>query len=113
MLRKLRAETSHAHTPANTPAHTQVLETNLQDQQYRASSVQQWTTAICSQIVAALRGISGSFKYTATCVLTQKMGGGLHTSSAACWEPSNDGCVVERWENQTIAAIVVVFGCSL
>ena len=48
-----------------------------------------------------------------TCVLTQKMGGGVHTSSAACWEPSSDGCVVERWENQTILAIVTVFGCSL
>ncbi|CAM9732038.1 unnamed protein product [Scytosiphon promiscuus] len=41
------------------------------------------------------------------------MGGGVHTSSAACYEPSKDGCVVERWENQTILAVVIIFGLSL
>eukprot|EP00903_Cladosiphon_okamuranus_P012622 g11809.t1 len=92
---------------------SKVLEVNLQDKKYAAPNVQEWTSAICSQTVAALRKISGSFKYTATCVLTQKKGGGVHTSSAACWEPSSDGCVVERWENQTILAIITVFGCSL
>ncbi|CAM9457027.1 unnamed protein product [Ectocarpus sp. 12 AP-2014] len=92
---------------------SKVLELTLQDRKYDASSIEEWSDAICSQTLAALRSISGSFKYTATCVLTQKTGGGLHTSSAACYEPSTDGCVVERWENQSILAIVVVFGCSL
>lgn len=64
------------------------------------------STSLCALNVLFLRK-------TATCVLTQKTGGGLHTSSAACYEPSTDGCVVERWENQSILAIVVVFGCSL
>ncbi|CAM9498271.1 unnamed protein product, partial [Hapterophycus canaliculatus] len=101
---------THVSTPK---LHAQVLKLTLEGQEYTPSSVQEWTGTICSQTLAALRVISGSFKYTATCVLTQKMGGGVHTSSAACYEPSNDGCVVERWENQTILAIVVVFGLSL
>lgn len=53
---------AYAQTPSYT--HAQVLEANLHDQQYRASSVHEWTNAICSQTVGALRGISGSFKYT-------------------------------------------------
>lgn len=48
-----------------------------------------------------------------TCVLAQKMGGGLTVGSAACWEPSTDGCMVERWENQSILALLVLFACSM
>lgn len=46
----------------------QVLEVTLQDRKYDASSVQEWSDAICSQTLAALRSISGSFKYTGTSV---------------------------------------------
>ena len=44
----------------------QVLELNLNGKQYTTSNVQEWTDAICSQTVEALRGISGRFKYTGT-----------------------------------------------
>eukprot|EP00904_Undaria_pinnatifida_P011621 jgi/Undpi1/758/HiC_scaffold_10.g04222.m1 len=94
-------------------ATSKVLELVLNGKQYSTSNVQEWTDAISTQTVEALREISGHFKFTATCVLTQKTGGGLHVGSAACWEQAIDGHVVERWENETILAIVIVFGCSL
>lgn len=46
------------------PRNHKTLDLVLQGQKYSASSVQEWTDAICSQTVGALRGISGSFKYT-------------------------------------------------
>lgn len=94
-------------------AAAKVLDLTLQGQDFSQSQVQEWTDAICSQTVASCRALSGSFKYTVTCVLAQKMGGGLTVGSAACWEPSTDGCMVERWENQSILALLVLFACSM
>ncbi|CAN0329897.1 unnamed protein product, partial [Ascophyllum nodosum] len=71
------------------PSSCKCVANVLRDQDYQASSVQEWTEGICSATVTALRKISGLFKYTATCVLTEKTGAGLHTSSAACWEPAS------------------------
>ena len=45
----------------------------------------------------------------ATCTLVQKADGGMHSASAACWNPTTDGCFTVRWENQTMLAVVVVF----
>ena len=59
------AYASHDHTCIRcVETAAKVLDTNLQDKKYAAPNVQEWTSAICSQAVAALRGISGSFKYT-------------------------------------------------
>ncbi|CAM9223318.1 unnamed protein product [Choristocarpus tenellus] len=85
----------------------------LQGEKYQASRTQEWTNAICSQTVAALQTLNDTFKYTATCVIFQKTGGGVHTGSAACWEPERDGCILERWDSPTMTCIITVFACSL
>ncbi|CAM9319718.1 unnamed protein product, partial [Discosporangium mesarthrocarpum] len=91
----------------------QLLEQALDGETYHASRVQEWTNTVCSQSASALQSLNSSFKYTVTCVVVEKKGGGVHTSSAACWEPEQDGCIVERWENSTILAIITVFACSM
>ena len=69
-----------------------------------------------------------NFKFVVSSLVVQKVGAGLHSSTSTYWDASTDGkfrfngiarcnlnsgSVTVKWENDTIACIVVVFGCAL
>ena len=53
------------------------------------------------------------FKYIVTCVIMQKNGAGLHTSSSCYWDNSTDGSRTVRWENKSMYCIATVFGVAI
>ena len=53
------------------------------------------------------------FKDIATCVIMQKNGAGLHTSSSCYWDNTTDGSRTVRWESKSMYCIVTVFGLGI
>ena len=53
------------------------------------------------------------FSFLVTCVIVQKNGAGVHTSSSCFWDNSTDGSCTVRWENKTMYCIVSVFGLAI
>jgi hypothetical protein len=51
--------------------------------------------------------------FLVTCVVVQKNGAGVHTSSSCFWDNSTDGSCTVRWENKTMYCIVSVFGLAI
>ena len=60
--------------------------------------------------LAKLAGRESKYKYSVTCVMMQKNGAGLVTSSSQYWEKHDaDLYVPVPWENNTIHCIVTIF----
>ena len=60
--------------------------------------------------LAKLAGRESKYKYSVTCVLMQKNGAGLVTSSSQYWEKHDaDLYVPVPWENNSIHCIVTIF----
>lgn len=89
------------------------IETSLQSATYAHSKVSQWTSNIVESCVKRLTQLNKPFKYVVSCVIMQKNGAGLHTSSACFWDPSCDGSVTYRWENKSMYCITSVFGLAI
>lgn len=89
------------------------IETSLQSATYAHSKVAQWTSSIVEACVKRLTQLGKPFKYVVTCVIMQKTGAGLHTSSACLWDAASDGSVTYRWENKSLYCITSVFGLAI
>jgi len=51
-------------------------------------------------------------QYVCTCVIMQKNGAGLHTSSCY-WDNTTDGSRTVRWESKSMYCVVTVFGLGI
>lgn len=51
--------------------------------------------------------------YVVTCLILQKNDVGLHTSTSCYWDSGADGCAIYRYDNDTLHAIVTVYGLSV
>ncbi|KAG5174901.1 Tctex-1 [Tribonema minus] len=91
---------------------TQLLDETLKGQAYEPDAAKEWAAKLSSGAVTALQGLSQHFKYIATCTIAQKCGGGLHSESAASWDPARDGCCDVAWEGDGMSATVVAFATS-
>ena len=89
------------------------IETSLQSANFTQSKVSQWTSNIVESCIKRLTQLNKPFKYVVTCVIMQKNGAGLHTSSACFWDSASDGSVTYRWENKTMYCITSVFGLAI
>eukprot|EP00742_Colponemidia_sp_Colp-10_P007927 GILJ01008553.1.p1 GENE.GILJ01008553.1~~GILJ01008553.1.p1 ORF type:complete len:112 (-),score=5.91 GILJ01008553.1:55-390(-) len=91
----------------------QQIERVLQPATYNAKEVQGWTTAVSDGILAELQNVDRTFKYVVSCVIMQKTGAGLHSSTTCLWDKNTDGSCTVRWENKSMHCIVTVFGLGL
>ncbi len=53
------------------------------------------------------------YKYMATCVISQKVGAGLHAANSCYWDSSTDGLAAVTWESKTIYCVLTVFGFGI
>ena len=73
----------------------------------------QWTNGVVESCLASLTKLQKPFKYIVTCVIMQKNGAGLHTSSSCYWDNTTDGSRTVRWESKSMYCIVTVFGLGI
>lgn len=98
----------HHHHPAiNETLHAKPGEKEVQ---YKEEKTEQWSNTVMDKCLAKLAGRESKYKYSVTCVLMQKNGAGLVTSSSQYWEKHDaDLYVPVPWENNTIHCIVTIF----
>jgi len=85
----------------------------LSAQVYNPKKVNDWTTAIVESVLKGLQNLAKSYKYVVTCIIMQKNGAGLNTSSTCFWDAKTDGSCSVRWDNKTLHAIVTVFALHI
>ena len=91
----------------------ETLDGVLQSAVYNHGKVSQWTSNIVEQILKRLTGYNKPFKYIVTCVIMQRNGAGLHTSSSCFWDNTTDGSCTVRWDNKTMYCITSVYGLAI
>ncbi len=102
-----------SHTSRNT--HTAINETlhakpGEKEIQYKEEKVEQWSNTVMDKCLAKLAARESKYKYSVTCILMQKNGAGLVTSSSQYWEKQEaDLYVPVPWENNSIHCIVTIF----
>ena len=85
----------------------------LNEAQYNPKKVNEWTNGIVTSVLKDLQQLGRPFKYIITCIITQNIGAGMHTSASMYWDVSKDGHCKLGWRNNTIHCIVTVYGVSV
>ncbi|VVC36351.1 Tctex-1 [Cinara cedri] len=87
------------------------IENTIGNNCYDQSMENIWTEAVILNCLTKLCKLDKPFKYMVTCVIMQKSDAAdTHTASACYWDNTTDGSCTVKWENQTVQAIVTVFG---
>jgi dynein light chain Tctex-type 1 len=85
----------------------------LNENSYSNKKVNEWTNNIVAQCLKNLQDMGRPFKYIITCVIMQKNGAGLCTSSTQLWDGNRDGMCKVPWSNLTMSCLVTVYGLSV
>ena len=85
----------------------------LNDNSYNAKKENEWTNGIVTHCIKELQSLGRPFTYIITCVIMQKNGAGLITSTSTFWDTKKDGYCKVPWQNSTMHCIVTVYGLSV
>jgi dynein light chain Tctex-type 1 len=88
------------------------IHNSLNEHSYNPKKVNEWTNLIVTNCLKDLQQLNRPFKYVITCIIMQKNGAGLCTSSSMFWD-TNDGLCKVPWQNLTMHCIVTVYGVSV
>ncbi|RWS26594.1 hypothetical protein B4U80_08047 [Leptotrombidium deliense] len=91
----------------------EAIEGVLGSNSYQHTKVNQWSNAVSEQLIAQLTKTSKAFKYIVTCVIVQKTGAGVNTSTSCFWDSTTDTSCIVRWENKSLHCIVQVFALAI
>jgi dynein light chain Tctex-type 1 len=89
------------------------IHNSLNENQYNMKKVNEWTNAIVTHCLRELQALERPFKYIITCVIMQKTGAGLNSTTSMFWDKAKDGHCKVAWENPTMNCIVTVYGLSV
>ena len=85
----------------------------LNEHSYNAKKVNEWTNAVVTNCLKELQSLARPFKYIITCIIMQKTGAGVNTSTSMHWDVTKDGLCKVSWQNSTMHCIVTVYGLSV
>ena len=86
---------------------------SLNENQYNSKKINEWSNNIVTSCLKELQALARPFKYIITCVIMQKTGAGLNSSTSMHWDASKDGLCKVPWQNATMHCIVTVYGLSV
>jgi dynein light chain Tctex-type 1 len=86
---------------------------SLNELSYNPKKVNEWTNTIVATCLKNLQELNRPFKYIITCIIMQKNGAGLNTSSSQLWDGNKDGMCKVPWSNLTMSCLVTVYGCAV
>eukprot|EP00903_Cladosiphon_okamuranus_P016100 g14861.t1 len=89
----------------------------LEGRSYSKGKVAGWTDTITSHCIAALTTLSENFKFGVSCLIVERpelrSSAQVHSATAAFWDTRADGASTVRWENDTMACVIFLFGVGL
>ena len=91
----------------------EIVESVLGKKQYSHGDLSDWSIRVLEGCLKRLTQLNKPFKYVVTCVIMQRNGAGLHSASSCLWDAQSDGSFSYRWENQSMHAVVSVFGLAI
>lgn len=89
------------------------IHNSLNEANYNSKKVNEWTNNIVTGCLKELQALGRPFKYVITCIIMQKVGAGLNTTTSMFWDASKDGYCKVPWQNSTMHCIVTVYGLSV
>lgn len=89
------------------------IHSTLNEFNYNSKKVNEWTNSIVTGCLKELQALGRPFKYIITCVIMQKIGAGLNTSTSMFWDSAKDGFCKIPWQNSTMHCVVTVYGLSV
>eukprot|EP01033_Poteriospumella_lacustris_P008494 gene8493-gene9220 len=75
------------------------IHSTLNEVNYNSKKVNEWTNNIVTGCLKELQALGRPFKYIITCVIMQKVGAGLNTSTSMFWDAAKDGYCKIPWQN--------------
>ena len=88
------------------------IHNSLNENQYNSKKINEWSNNIVTSCLKELQALARPFKYIITCVIMQKTGAGVNSSTSMHWDASKDGLCKVPWQNATMHCIVTVYGLS-
>jgi dynein light chain Tctex-type 1 len=87
-----------------------IITNHLKDKSYQQKEAQSWTNQISDEVIKTLHSQQKGFKFICNATIFQKGDSSLHFSSTCLWNPSSDGSVTVKYENETMHCFVCLFG---
>ena len=91
---------------------TGVIQKHLENKTYNQKEAQTWTNTITDEVIKNLHGQQKGFKFICNGTIFQKGDASLHFSSTCLWNPSTDGSITVKWENDQMHCFICVFGIA-
>jgi len=86
----------------------EILKSVLESSKYSMGKTSEWIDKINSEMISHLRDISPNFKYIVSTVVLQKIGAGFHSEVTSYWDPSTDGVVLSKFENESLICLSTI-----
>lgn len=89
-----------------------IIKKHLDDKPYNQKEAQAWTNTITDDVIKTLHSQQRGFKFIANGTIFQKGDASLHFSSTCLWNPTSDGSITVKYENQQLHCFVCLFGIA-
>ena len=90
-----------------------IIENSLKNKIYEKNNAQSWCNNISDEIIKILHQQQRGLKFICNTTIFEKSYSSLNYSSTCLWNPSNDGSITVKFENDTMHCFVSLFGISI
>lgn len=90
----------------------ETLKKTLDDKTYEQKEGQQLLNGIVDEIIQNLNANYKGFKFIVTGTMLQNGGSTLHHTSTCLWNPDTDGCISQKYGNESLNCFISVFGIA-
>ena len=87
-----------------------IIKNYLKNKDYELENAQSWCNNISDEIIKTLHQQQRGLKFVCATTIFQKRNSSLHFSSTCLWNPSKDGSITVKYENDTMHCFVSLFG---
>jgi len=89
-----------------------VIKKHLEGKNYNQKEAQAWTNTITDDVIKTLHSQQKGLKFIANGTIFQKGDASLHFSSTCLWNPTSDGSITVKWENEQMHCFICLFGIA-
>mmetsp|Transcript_11575 Transcript_11575/g.26395 ORF Transcript_11575/g.26395 Transcript_11575/m.26395 type:complete len:128 (-) Transcript_11575:378-761(-) len=89
-----------------------VMNEYFKDKEYAPEDARGWTLDICNDIKAAVKELNiPRYKIIVQCVIGEQASQGIRVASKQLWDVTADNWASYTYQNQSLFAVGMVFGC--
>ena len=89
-----------------------IIKSHLEGRTYNQKEAQTLTNTISDEIIKTLHSQQRGFKFICNGTIFQKGDASLHFSSTCLWNPTSDGSITVKYENESMHCFICLFGIS-